>query len=171
MKRFLTLALVAALFLFSAAHVYAQDEGPQPPPDDTVTTDEINDIASDLYCPVCENIPLDVCETQACADWRAEIRLMLEDGRSEEEIQAYFVERYGKRVLANPERAGIDLFIYAAPPLAIIGGLGALVVTLRRMSPSTLEETIAPEAALRYEGLDPDYVERVNDELREFAAG
>ena len=47
----------------------------------TVPTDnEVNAIASKLYCPVCPNTPLDVCETQACADWRAQIRDQLTAG-------------------------------------------------------------------------------------------
>jgi len=37
---------------------------PQPP---KVTDDAVNSVAKELYCPVCENIPLDVCPTQACA--------------------------------------------------------------------------------------------------------
>ncbi len=44
------------------------------------TADEVNRIAKGLYCPVCPNTPLDVCETRACEDWRALIRDKLAAG-------------------------------------------------------------------------------------------
>ena len=51
----------------------------QPTPSD----DEVNAIAKQLFCPVCENTPLDVCPTQACAQWRELIREKLAAGWSE----------------------------------------------------------------------------------------
>ena len=51
--------LVVLGFLLLATPALAQDA--------PVTDDEVNEVARDLYCPVCENTPLDVCPTQACA--------------------------------------------------------------------------------------------------------
>ena len=64
--------------------VFAQ--GPTP------TDDEVNRIAKQFYCPVCESTPLDVCPTEACRQWRELIRSMLADGKSEEEIKQYFCD-------------------------------------------------------------------------------
>src|SRR5574341_2402479 len=134
-----------------------------------VTDDQVNAIAEQLYCPVCENIPLDVCGTQACADWRDEIRQMLHEGRSEAEIKAYFVERYGRRVLATPAVSGIDIVVWVLPFVVVVGGIGVLVVQLRRMAPhKAAAQEAAPAQAVSYEGLDPEYVERLERELREF---
>lgn len=68
-----------------------------------VTDDEVNEIAAKLYCPVCENIPLDTCGTEACDDWREEIRLQLENGRTEQQIIDDFVARFGDRVVGTPK--------------------------------------------------------------------
>ena len=46
----------------------------------TPSDDDVNRIAHQLYCPVCENVPLDVCGTQACAQWRELIREKLGQG-------------------------------------------------------------------------------------------
>ena len=67
-----------ALAILLAAPVLAQGQNPP-------TDDEVNAVAKQLYCPVCENTPLDVCPTQACAQWRDLIRLKLSQGESEEE--------------------------------------------------------------------------------------
>lgn len=161
------LALAALLVLAPAA--LAQDGGEAPPDAAVVTDDEVNAIAEQLYCPVCENVPLDVCGTQACADWRAEIRTMLEEGRSEAYIKNYFVERYGRRVLATPQRDGIDLLVWVLPPLGVLAGIAVLVTSLRRMAPGALDAEVEPAASLNYEGLDPEYVARVEREVREFS--
>lgn len=133
--------------------------------DGEVTDDEVNAIAKKLYCPVCENIPLDVCPTQACADWRGEIRTMLEEGRTEDEILAYFSNRYGERVLATPEKEGFNLILWVLPPLGVVLGGGVLIMALRRMAPAAK----AAPAGVRvsYDDLDAEYVARLESDLQE----
>src|SRR4030065_2386407 len=85
MKRPYWIALfVIFLSALSVGRVAAQ----QPTPSD----DEVNAIAKQLFCPVCEHTPLEVCPTQACAQWRELIRETLSEVWSEERIKNYFVE-------------------------------------------------------------------------------
>ena len=81
--------------------------------------DEVNVIARQLYCPVCENIPLDVCGTKVCAEWREVIREKLAQGWTENQINDYFVQQYGDQVLAKPPRRGINWLLYMLPPVAV----------------------------------------------------
>jgi cytochrome c-type biogenesis protein CcmH len=118
LKRFIPVLVVVLAALFVVPVALAQDPTPQPPVRD-VTDDEVNAIAEDMYCPVCENIPLDVCGTVACQQWRDEIRQNLAEGLTEEEIQDLFVARYGDRVLAEPPRHGFNWLIYIVPPVVI----------------------------------------------------
>jgi len=87
------------------------------------TDDEINAIAKELYCPVCENTPLDVCPTAACAQWRDMIKEKLIAGWSKDQIKQYFVDQYGDRVLAEPPRRGLNWLVYVLPPLFFLGGI------------------------------------------------
>lgn len=170
--RWITVIAVLALTLGGAVVASAQDG--DTPPAREVTDDEVNAIASQLFCPVCENVPLDVCPTQACADWRDEIRAMLEQGRSEAEIKAYFVERYGQRVLATPEVRGINLIVWIVPPVAVLGGVIVLIAVLRRLAPSALSSPPRPAskalARMRYDNLDAEYVAQLERDLEEFAS-
>jgi cytochrome c-type biogenesis protein CcmH len=162
------LALLVMLFI-GVPIAMAQDGEPEEPP--PITDDEVNAIAEQLYCPVCENIPLDVCGTQACADWREEIRTMLAEGRSEEDIRAYFAERYGRRVLATPDARGIDVLVWVLPPVgALVGGI-VLALALRRMAPGALAAAAESEVVINYDDLDPEYLARLEGELEEFARG
>ena len=98
----------------------------------TPSDDDVNRIAGELYCPVCENVPLDECPTEACQQWRDLIRQRLAEGWTDREIKDYFVEQYGDRVLGEPPRRGLNWMLYILPPLVIIAGLVLLVLKLRR---------------------------------------
>ena len=110
-------AVLTAFMLTFTLPISAFAQGTPP------TDDEVNRIAKQLYCPVCESTPLDVCPTEACRQWRDVIRTMLSEGRSEAEIKQHFVEQYGVRVLNEPPNR---LVSYLVPGLAIL--LGALML-------------------------------------------
>ena len=109
-------------------------------------TIEVNRIARQLYCPVCENTPLDVCPTEACRQWRDLIRQQLSEGWSEDRIQQYFVEQYGARVLAEPPRTGLNWLVYVLPPLIILAGAFILFRSFRsgRLPDSRTSEGMRP---------------------------
>jgi cytochrome c-type biogenesis protein CcmH len=138
----------------------AQAQGPEP---QGPTDDEVNVIAKQLYCPVCENIPLDVCPTQACAQWRELIREKLTEGWSEDEIKTYFVAQYGDRVLAQPPASGLNWLVYIIPPLAIIGGIYILYRAWRGWKQPPEDEI---DEGQPVEAAADDYVARIEDELR-----
>ncbi|MFZ5822512.1 MAG: cytochrome c-type biogenesis protein [Chloroflexota bacterium] len=137
----------------------------------TPTDDEVNAIAKQLYCPVCENTPLDVCPTQACREWREEIRKLLAEGKSEAEIKQHFVDYYGARVLAEPPRSGFNWLVYVVPPIAIVAGVFVLFRALRGWSQASVAGAPleggagAGEAEAALPSQD-EYVARLEEELK-----
>jgi cytochrome c-type biogenesis protein CcmH len=87
-----------------------------------VSDDEVNAVAKKLYCPVCENTPLDVCPTQACKDWRELIRQQLSEGWTEAQVLDYFSANYGVRVLAQPPAQGFTTLVWILPVVGLAGG-------------------------------------------------
>lgn len=112
----------------------------------TPSDDQVNAIARQLFCPICENVPLDVCPTQACHDWRELIRQMLADGKSEADIKQYFVDHYGARVLSEPPAAGLNWLAYVVPPVAFCAGVVLLFLAFRtwRRTGAVLVSTPSP---------------------------
>jgi cytochrome c-type biogenesis protein CcmH len=155
------LAILVTLILMGAAFsgVSAQT-GTQPMPSD----DEVNAVAKQLYCPVCENIPLDVCPTQACTQWRELIREKLAGGWSEEQIKMYFVDQYGDRVLATPPARGLNWLVYLIPPLAIITG-GFILFRAFQAWKQPIPQTPGAEAN-SYEAPQNEYIARLEEELK-----
>jgi cytochrome c-type biogenesis protein CcmH len=131
----------------------------QPTPSDN----EVNVIARQLYCPVCENVPLDVCPTQACEQWRELIREKLALGWDEERIKAYFVEQYGARVLATPPAEGLNWLAYLVPPIALLSGAYILYRAMKSWRKPSLEASAQERT---FEAPEDEYVKRVEEELR-----
>ena len=153
----LTLAiLLAGLFTGIA---FAQDEFP--------TDDDVNAVAKQLYCPVCENTPLDVCPTEACRQWRELIRTQLSEGMTEQQIKDYFVANYGARVLSEPPRTGLNWLVYLLPPVIILLGAFFLFRSFREWT--KVSATASAAGAERGEASSPakdDYVARLEEELK-----
>ncbi len=116
-------------------------------------------VARNLYCPVCPGTPLDVCDTQACQQWRDLIRQKLAAGQTPDQIEQYFVAAYGERVLGAPKPEGFNLGIYLAPLAAILAGAVILYLAIR----SWMKTRVAtpPVAA------PSEYRERIERELKE----
>jgi len=129
------------------------------------TDDQVNAIAKQLYCPVCENIPLDVCSTQACAQWRALIKEKLSLGWTEAEIKQYFVDQYGDRVLAEPPRRGLNWLVYLLPPAAILIGAYILLRAFQSWNAST-KESLKEETAGGPTPASDEYIARLEEELK-----
>ena len=150
--------------LFLLVTIFVQNASAQEP----VTDDEVNAIAKGIYCPVCENTPLDVCPTKACADWRDEIRNMLAEGKTETEIRQYFVDRFGDRVLGTPPARGLNWLAYIIPPIAILGGIILLYSAFRMWKkPATLAETDTVEAPTPVEQSTDAYIQALENQLKE----
>ena len=130
---------------------------------ESITDDEVNEVAKELYCPVCESTPLDVCPTQACIDWREEIREMLANGESEQTIIDQFAEQYGDRVLATPPTRGFGWLAWLMPLVGVIfGGL----FFFRYMQQLDKREVVV-ESADNPPIPENDYMARVEAELKD----
>ena len=151
--------LLTFLFTFTlVSTVFAQGSDP-----DLITDDQVNAIAKQLFCPVCENVPLDVCGTQACAQWRELNREQLALGRTEDQIKDYFVLQYGDRVLAEPPRRGLNWLVYIVPPVAFLAGIFILYRGIQSWRSTTeYGETSPGEIGQSSD----DYVSRLEEELR-----
>ncbi len=158
-NRIALLPFLAAVCLAGFVYHTALAQQAAPTPSD----DQVNAVASQLYCPVCENIPLDVCPTTACAQWRDLIRQKIAAGWSTTQIKDYFVQQYGDRVLAEPPRQGINWLVYIIPPLGILLGGGILYRVLNHMRKAAPAITAAPPSAPEQ---TDEYLKRVEAELR-----
>jgi len=149
--------LLLALVLAGLWTGSASAQGPTP------TDDEVNHIAKQLYCPVCESTPLDVCPTEACRQWRDLIRTMLAEGKNEEEIKQYFVEQYGVRVLNEPPNR---LVSYLVPAVAILIGAFMLFRGFQMWIKPSKTESRLEDAKREPKPFQDLYIAKLEEELK-----
>jgi cytochrome c-type biogenesis protein CcmH len=152
-----SIAVVAVALLALLAATPARAQGPN-------LDDETNRIAKTLYCPVCPNTPLDVCSTQACAQWRALIKEKLQQGQTEQQIRDYFVAQYGDVVLGAPPAQGFNWLAYILPAIGILLGAAIAWVTLRQWVIRRGDSAVAPPAAPE---ISKEYADRIEKDLKE----
>jgi cytochrome c-type biogenesis protein CcmH len=138
----------------------------------TPTPNQIDEVAKDLWCPLCNGVRLDNCELQACVQMREVIGQKLAAGEDKEQIKAYFVQQYGDVVLGQPSRQGFNLIAWIFPILAVVVGLAwvvYLVITWRRKTaPVTASVYGNPESASGTGATnDDDYMKRVERDLNQ----
>lgn len=113
----------------------------------------VDAVAAQLRCPVCQNLSVRDSPSDVAASLRARIRDLVLAGRSDAQIKAFFVARYGNWILLSPPRRGIGLAVWLAPLLLLSAGLATVMVAVRRWTARArqLDEVAAqrPEAMAR----------------------
>jgi cytochrome c-type biogenesis protein CcmH len=88
----------------------------------TVTADQVNEVARQLWCPLCSGVRLDTCELKACEQMRQEIAIKLAAGEDVQSIKNYFLAQYGPQILGEPPRQGFHWLAWILPVVVMAGG-------------------------------------------------
>jgi len=109
----------------------------------TVSDEDVQAIASQLRCVVCQNLSVADSPSEMAHQMRALIRERLAAGDRPAEVMTYFVQRYGDWVLLAPPARGLNLVLWLAPFGAVVGGLVLVLTLVRRWR----QAPIAPSPA------------------------
>lgn len=85
----------------------------------------------EVRCLVCQNESIDDSEAQLAGDLRRIVREQVKAGRSDGEIRAFLVQRYGEFVLLKPRFSAGNAALWLAPVGVLLVG-GVLMVGLLR---------------------------------------
>jgi cytochrome c-type biogenesis protein CcmH len=89
-------------------------------------------LAEKLRCLVCQNQTIADSNAELANDLRGQIREQIAAGKTDDEILAYMVQRYGDFVLYQPPFKETTILLWAGPALLVIGGGAVLIRNLRR---------------------------------------
>ncbi|TXG87298.1 MAG: cytochrome c-type biogenesis protein CcmH [Rhodocyclaceae bacterium] len=129
MRRLTT--LLAALWLGLAAQgVQAKEAAPLA--DDPLTEKRLLAITAELRCLVCQNQTIADSNADLANDFRREIRKLIAEGKSDQEIMDFMVARYGDFVRYRPPVKGTTILLWAGPGVLLVIGLAVLIRYLRR---------------------------------------
>ena len=85
-------------------------------------------------CPVCPGESIDQSQNPLALQMRELVKDKLDQGWSDQQIQDYFVERYGPSVLLAPPRSGVGLVIWIVPPVIVIFAILILIMVIKSMT-------------------------------------
>ena len=89
-------------------------------------------IAGELRCPTCRSLSAAESDAKAAKAVRDEIGRRVRAGESDSEIRAYFVSRYGRDILLEPEGTGVAAIVWVLPVAALVCGIAGLALYFRR---------------------------------------
>ena len=130
--------ILLLLMLISAWHA-----GPltaaqaRPVSEDPALEQRVMQISNELRCLVCQNQTIADSNADLAIDLRKQVREQLSQGKSEQEILDYMVQRYGDFVRYRPPVKMQTLVLWMGPFLLLAGGLFALLRFLRRRRQSS----------------------------------
>ncbi|MDF8361268.1 cytochrome c-type biogenesis protein [Achromobacter anxifer] len=110
------------LFILFTAPVWAADQAVE---------NRMLNIASELRCLVCQNESIAASQADLAVDLRQQIREQIRAGKSNDDIRAYMVDRYGDFVLYRPPLKPTTMLLWFGPFLLLVFGFLILVLSLR----------------------------------------
>ena len=147
-QRFSLVTALAAIFFALSFPLLTQAREAAPLAQDELTEKRLLAISSELRCLVCQNESLAGSNAELAHDLRREVRTLIQDGKSDNEIMEFMVSRYGDFVRYRPPLKGTTLLLWFGPALLFAGGLGGLFLFLRRRARS-LPDTPLSDAEQR----------------------
>jgi cytochrome c-type biogenesis protein CcmH len=88
----------------------------------------------ELRCVQCQNQTIADSPVGLASDLRRQVKEMIGAGQSDEQIKAYMTERYGDFVLYDPPWTARTYFLWLAPGLFVLIGVGAAARVIVRRS-------------------------------------
>jgi len=111
-------------------------------------------LTRELRCPKCQNQDIADSNAPIAADLRREIRRLLGEGQTNEQITAHMVSRYGEFVRYKPALNRHTLLLWFGPALLLaIGLLGLLIMIVRRKRALTQSAALSGDEQARLNAL------------------
>ena len=89
---------------------------------DLDTNDQIRyqSLIQEVRCLVCQNQSVAESNAELAKDLRREIKLQIQDGKSDTEIKRYLLDRYGEFILYEPAFTQKTLFLWFSPVILLL---------------------------------------------------
>ncbi len=143
---------VAALLIAGAATLFpatANAKDAVPTELDRVQQKRAVELSEHLRCLVCQNQTIADSNAELAQDLRRQVREQIAQGRSDTEIVAFMVQRYGDFVLYKPPMKASTVLLWFGPGALLLLGAGALAHNLRARRKAAATIALSPEQHAR----------------------
>lgn len=127
-------ALVILLALTLATAAWALDPSEMLP--DPAQEQRARVLDHELRCVQCQSETIASSNADWARDARRAVREQIAAGKTDQEVKAFFVDRYGEIVLMTPSTGGVNLILWIAGPLMLLVALVTGAAYIRRRDPA-----------------------------------
>lgn len=142
---------VMSVGLLLAAPIQAREAAPLA--EDPAVEARLVEISQELRCLVCQNESLASSRAELADDLRREVRDLIRDEKSDEEIKAFLVSRYGDFVLYRPEVKPLTWVLWFGPFLLLLLGVWALARYVKQRREQVKPTALSDEQRQRAQDL------------------
>ena len=143
--------LLIALCVVSFGSSFSKDAAPLA--DDPVIEQRLISISEEMRCLVCQNESLAGSRSDLANDLRREIRTLIKEGKSDDQIRNFMVERYGDFVLYRPPVKPITWLLWIGPFIILLIGIAGLLTYLRHRNNAVSIITLSDDDNKRIDAL------------------
>ena len=154
----LPLALTLSIAMLSGA--YAPQQAGSAPLEPALEA-RVQKLGKQLRCATCQGLSIADSPASMARAQLDKVREFVSAGKSDEEIRAYFVARYGEWILLSPKPVGFNWLVWLGPALLLILGFAVIIRQIRRTPPPATGNA-SPRAATPAED---EYLRLVRSEL------
>ena len=157
MKKFL-LALFFTAFALTGAHAQPAQQSPAQPDVKPTILDPVAEISAQLRCLVCQNQSIADSNAELAMDLKKQVVKQIAEGKTNQQIIDFMVDRYGDFVLYNPPFKMSTLLLWLGPILFLVLALGGLFYTMakrKKLKPVELTEEQKRRAEELLRGTEP----------------
>ena len=119
------------------------------PPTEGQSQERLFAISSQLKCQQCVGESVADSQSPSAVQFREEVAAQMAQGRTDDEIIIFFVERYEQEILLTPPSSGVGSLVWVLPVVAVAGALILLVGAFRRRSVESAGREVTDEDAAR----------------------
>lgn len=143
--------LLIAFCMLSFGLSFSKDAAPLA--DDPVIEQRLISISEEMRCLVCQNESLSGSRSDLANDLRREIRTLIKEGKSDEQIRNFMVERYGDFVLYRPPVKPITWLLWIGPFIILLIGIVGLLTYLHRRNEAVSNIALSDDDNKRIDAL------------------
>ncbi len=151
MKHFLLILSALAIIAAGLGTTRAKDAAPLS--DDPITEQRLIVISEEMRCLVCQNESLSGSRSDLANDLRREIRTLIKEGKSDDQIRSFMVERYGDFVLYRPPVKPITWLLWLGPFVILLVGITGLMIYLKRRNYAVSTAALSDDENRRIDAL------------------
>ena len=119
-------------------------------------------LSNELRCPTCQGLSVKDSDAGFSVSIKDKIRELIKQGKSDQEILEFFVERYGEWILRSPTKSGFNLILWILPGAGILFGLIYVIIYSKSRVTTPKNDNLS---------LTPEEEKRVEEDLKRFKTG